>query len=85
MNVTFKSVILSGLLLLGVDVSGVAQMQTADQVLLRPGPQNWPMHIDMMTAVPARSLDSKDADAFIRFITSPGEIAVWKVKGTNRY
>jgi molybdate transport system substrate-binding protein len=58
---------------------------TDNPYLVGPLPADLLMHIDMMTAVSARSLDARDADAFIRFITSPGEIAVWKVKGTDRY
>jgi molybdate transport system substrate-binding protein len=58
---------------------------TDNPYLVGPLPADLLMHIDMMTAVSARSLDAKDADVFIRFITSPGEIAVWKAKGTDRY
>jgi alcohol dehydrogenase (cytochrome c) len=44
MNFIFKCVIVSGLLNLGADASGVARVQPADQALLRPDPQNWPTY-----------------------------------------
>ena len=43
------------------------------------------MHMDMATAVSARSADTKDAAAFIRFAISPEMRAVWKAKGVDRY
>jgi ABC-type glycerol-3-phosphate transport system substrate-binding protein len=43
------------------------------------------MHMDMATAVSARSTDAKDAAAFIKFATSPAMRAVWKSKGVDRY
>jgi ABC-type molybdate transport system substrate-binding protein len=43
------------------------------------------MHMDMATAINARSADPKDAAAFIAFATSPEMRAVWRHKGVNRY
>ena len=43
------------------------------------------MHMDMATAVSARSADAKDAAAFIAFAVSPTMRAVWQAKGVDRY
>jgi ABC-type molybdate transport system substrate-binding protein len=43
------------------------------------------MHMDMATAVNARSTDPKDAAAFIAFAISPEMRAIWRHKGVNRY
>jgi ABC-type molybdate transport system substrate-binding protein len=43
------------------------------------------MHMDMATAINARSGNSRDAAAFIAFATSPEMRAVWRHKGVNRY
>jgi ABC-type molybdate transport system substrate-binding protein len=43
------------------------------------------MHMDMATAVSARSADMKDAAAFIQFAVSPEMRGVWKAKGVDRY
>jgi ABC-type molybdate transport system substrate-binding protein len=43
------------------------------------------MHMDMATAVSARSADTKNAAAFIRFAISPEMRPVWKAKGVDRY
>lgn len=42
-------------------------------------------HLDMATAVSARTTNEKDANAFVRFATTPGMVSVWKSKGTTRY
>jgi hypothetical protein len=39
----------------------------------------------MSTAVSARSTELDDSVAFIRYITRPEAVAVWKAKGLNRF
>jgi hypothetical protein len=43
------------------------------------------MHMDMATGISARSLDAKNAAAFIAFATSPAMRDVWQAKGVDRY
>ena len=43
------------------------------------------MHMDMATAISARSTDAKNAAAFIQFAISPQMRDVWKAKGVDRY
>jgi molybdate transport system substrate-binding protein len=42
-------------------------------------------HIDNAVAVSARARNPKDARAFIRYITRPAAITVWKAKGLERF
>ncbi len=42
-------------------------------------------HMDMATAISARSADPKDAQAFIDFILSAPAGPLWSAKGTDRY
>jgi molybdate transport system substrate-binding protein len=58
---------------------------TDNPYLVGPLPVELGMHMDMATAVNARSGDVKDAAAFIRFATSPEMRAVWRAGGTDRY
>ena len=58
---------------------------TDNPYLVGPLPFELGMHMDMATAVNARSGDAKDALSFIRFATSPEMKAVWRAGGTDRY
>jgi ABC-type molybdate transport system substrate-binding protein len=58
---------------------------TANPYLVGQLPAELGMHMDMATAVNARSADPRDAAAFIAFALSPGMRAVWRHKGVNRY
>lgn len=52
--------------------------------LVGPLPPELGAHIDTETAVSARSADTANAAAFIRYITSPETAAVWKKFGLDR-
>jgi molybdate transport system substrate-binding protein len=58
---------------------------TDNPYLVGPLPFELGMHMDMATAINARSGDAKDALAFIRFATSPEMKPVWQAGGTDRY
>ncbi len=62
-----------------------ANMATENPYLIGMLPAELDMHMDMATAVSARSADAKDAIAFIQFAISPEMRAVWKAKGVDRY
>jgi ABC-type molybdate transport system substrate-binding protein len=62
-----------------------ANTPTENPYLIGMLPAELGMHMDMATAVSARSADTKDAAAFIRFAISPEMRAVWKAKGVDRY
>lgn len=53
--------------------------------LVGPLPPELNAHMDGAVAVSARSVDSVDAEAFIRYITRPEATATWKVKGLDRF
>jgi molybdate transport system substrate-binding protein len=53
--------------------------------LVGPLPRELAAWIDMSTAVSARSAQLDDSVAFIRYITRPEAVAVWKAKGLNRF
>ncbi len=53
--------------------------------LVGPLPRDLAAWIDMSTAVSARSTQLDDSIAFIRYITRPEAVAVWKAKGLNRF
>jgi ABC-type molybdate transport system substrate-binding protein len=53
--------------------------------LAGPLPAELGMHMDMATAIHARSENAKDATTFIQFITSPEATPIWTSKGTDRY
>ncbi len=53
--------------------------------LVGPLPRELAAWIDMSTAVSARSTQLDDSVAFIRYITRPEAVAVWKAKGLNRF
>jgi ABC-type molybdate transport system substrate-binding protein len=53
--------------------------------LVGPLPPELGAHIDNAVALTARAANSKDATAFIRFITRPEAAAVWKSKGLDRF
>lgn len=53
--------------------------------LVGPLPPELGAHIDSAAAVSVRALDAKDARDFIRFITRPEALAVWKAKGLDRF
>ncbi len=50
-----------------------------------PLPAELGAYMDAAAAVSARATDPKDAEAFIRFITSPEARPVWKAKGMNPF
>jgi ABC-type molybdate transport system substrate-binding protein len=62
-----------------------ANTPTENPYLIGMLPAELGMHMDMATAVSARSADTKDAIAFIQFAISPEMRAVWQAKGVNRY
>lgn len=62
-----------------------ANTPTQNPYLIGMLPAELGMHMDMATAVSARSADSKDATLFIQFAVSPEMRAVWKNKGVDRY
>lgn len=62
-----------------------ANRPTANPYLVGQLPAELGMHMDMATAISARSPDPKDAAAFIAFATAPQMRAVWRHKGVSRY
>ena len=62
-----------------------ANIPTENPYLIGMLPAELGMHMDMATAVSARSSNAKDAIAFIQFAISPEMRAVWKAKGVDRY
>lgn len=58
---------------------------TSNPYLVGMLPKELGMHMDMATGISVRSLDEKDAAAFIQFAVSPEMRAVWKAKGVDRY
>jgi ABC-type molybdate transport system substrate-binding protein len=66
-------------------VHAPANTATDNPYLIGMLPAELGMHMDMATAVSARSTDARDAAAFIKFATSPAMRAVWKSKGVDRY
>ena len=53
--------------------------------LVGPLPPELGAHIDSAIAVTSRAADHADAEAFIRYITRPEAISVWKRKGLDRF
>jgi ABC-type molybdate transport system substrate-binding protein len=66
-------------------VHAPANTPTDNPYLIGMLPADLDMHMDMATAVSARSTDTKDAIAFIQFALSPEMRSVWKAKGVDRY
>jgi len=66
-------------------VHSPANAPTENPYLVGMLPPELGMHMDMATAVSARSSDAKNAVAFIKFATSPAMRGVWKAKGVDRY
>jgi ABC-type molybdate transport system substrate-binding protein len=66
-------------------VHSPANTPTDNPYLIGMLPAELAMHMDMATAVSARSPDPKDAAAFIQFAVSPEMRGVWKSKGVDRY
>jgi ABC-type molybdate transport system substrate-binding protein len=62
-----------------------ANAPTENPYLIGMLPAELGMHMDMATAISARSTDTKDAAAFIQFAISPQMRGVWKAKGVDRY
>jgi len=62
-----------------------ANTPTDNPYLIGMLPADLGMHMDMATAVSARSADPKDAAAFIQFALSPEMRDIWKAKGVDRY
>lgn len=62
-----------------------ANAPTDNPYLIGMLPAELAMHMDMATAISARSTDTKDAIAFIQFAISPQMRGVWKAKGVDRY
>lgn len=62
-----------------------ANTPTENPYLIGMLPAELDMHMDMATAISARSADPKEAAAFIRFALSPEMRGVWKAKGVDRY
>jgi len=52
--------------------------------LVGPLPPELNAHIDMVAAVSARSINSDDAKAFVRFVTSAEAAPTWKAKGLDQ-
>ena len=53
--------------------------------LAGPLPPELGMYMDMATAIHAKSGNVQDAEAFIKFITSPEVTPIWASMGTDRY
>ena len=53
--------------------------------LVGPLPRELAAWIDMSTAVSARSSQTDESLAFIRYITRPEATPLWKSKGLNRF
>lgn len=66
-------------------VHSPANVPTENPYLIGMLPAELGMHMDMATAVSARSANVNDAFAFIQFAVSPQMRAVWKSKGVDRY
>jgi ABC-type molybdate transport system substrate-binding protein len=66
-------------------VHSPANAPTDNSYLIGMLPAELGMHMDMATAISARSTDTKTAVAFIKFATSPEMRLVWKSKGVDRY
>ena len=66
-------------------LQGLMNAANGNDVLIGMLPAELGMHMDMATAVSARSTDTKDAIAFIQFAISPEMRGVWKAKGVDRY
>lgn len=62
-----------------------ANTPTDNPYLIGMLPAELGMHMDMATAISARSADPKDAAAFIQFALSPEMRGIWKAKGVDRY
>jgi ABC-type molybdate transport system substrate-binding protein len=62
-----------------------ANTPTDNPYLIGMLPAELGMHMDMATAISARSPNAKNAAAFIQFAVSPQMRAVWKSKGVDRY
>jgi ABC-type glycerol-3-phosphate transport system substrate-binding protein len=62
-----------------------ANTATDNPYLIGMLPAELAMHMDMATAISVRSVDTKNAAAFIQFATSPEMRGVWKSKGVDRY
>ena len=62
-----------------------ANTPTENPYLIGMLPAELGMHMDMATAISARSPDPEDAARFIQFATAPDMRAVWKAKGVDRY
>jgi hypothetical protein len=58
---------------------------TDNPYLIGPLPVELGMHMDMATAINARSAAVVDAQAFIRFATAPESRELWRKGGTDRY
>lgn len=58
---------------------------TQNPYLIGVLPAELGMHMDMATAISARSADTENAALFIQFALSPEMRAVWKSKGVDRY
>jgi molybdate transport system substrate-binding protein len=53
--------------------------------LVGPLPRELGAWIDMSAAVSARSTQLEQSNAFIRYITRPEAVSVWKAKGLDRF
>jgi ABC-type molybdate transport system substrate-binding protein len=62
-----------------------ANTPTENPYLIGMLPAELEMHMDMATAISARSAEAKDADAFISFALSAQMRQVWRSKGVDRY
>jgi ABC-type glycerol-3-phosphate transport system substrate-binding protein len=62
-----------------------ANTPTDNPYLIGMLPAELAMHMDMATAISARSTDASNAALFIKFATSPQMRGVWKSKGVERY
>ena len=67
------------------DPHNPANTETGNPYLVGELPAELGMHMDMATGISARSLDKKNAAAFIAFALSPDMRTVWKAKGIARY
>jgi ABC-type molybdate transport system substrate-binding protein len=66
-------------------VHSPANVPTENPYLIGMLPAELGMHMDMATAISARSTDPRNAAAFIQFAVSSEMRAVWKSKGVDRY
>ena len=58
---------------------------TDNPLLVGPLPAELGMHMDMATAISARSPNAKEAQAFIDYMLGPQAGLDWSAKGTDRY